>query len=119
MSYDIAVGRCIGIDGDEVLVKVEGAMLRRLRPGQAFGVQTKARLRVPLSVCSKQRVPRVDQELYLDFDSTSTGAAAFLDVEGDGEFVTADIRLLVDKLDPIERPQPTQKQRAANWPIRH
>jgi hypothetical protein len=119
LSYDIAVGRCTGVTEQHALVKVEGAMLRRLRPGQAFGVQTKACLRVPLSVCSKQRTPRAGEELYLDYDSVSAGAEASLDVEGDGQFVPADIRLLVDKLDPIPRPQPSQKHRAANWPIRH
>ncbi len=108
MSFDIAVGRCIEIDDAIAVVRLDGAMLRKLCTDLVFTVPPEARLRVPLSLCSTQRPPREGQELFLDFQKTRAGAPTSLDVHG--KSVDVDIRLLATDVMPMPRPEPARKR---------
>lgn len=116
MGYDIAIGRCLEIENETAIAKVELATLRKLRPQEDFPVNSKARLRIELSICSRQRPPRQGEELFLDIDKVKAGGASQLDADGDGSFVNVDIRLLAADMDPLPRPTPADKSRGATWP---
>lgn len=115
MSFDIAIGRCLELDEHVAVVKLDGAMLRKLCPAFVFAVQTQARLRVPLSVCSGRRPPRPGEELFLDYARTRSGIESWIDVHGQGDYRSTDIRLLAGGLDPMPRPEPERKAMRSGW----
>jgi hypothetical protein len=110
VSFDIAVGRCIEVDDTAAVVRLDGAMLRKLRPGLLFTAQPNAHLRVSLSLCSARRPPRQGQELFLDFQKTTTGAPTWLDIDGSGDYADVDVRLLATDVSPMPRPEPARKR---------
>lgn len=118
MNYDIAVGPCVALEGDHVIVKLEGVLLRKLLPDFPFAVRTSALLRVPLTVCSQSRPPRPGQEVYLDFARVEAGSEAWVDPAGDGHYEKVDIRQLLQNLNPSTAPVLAPKPRAAHWPIK-
>ncbi len=109
MNFDIAIGTCIEIGDTSATVRLDNAMLRRLCPTLKVGVPPKARLRVPLAICSSRRPPRDGQELFLDYEQTLQAADAWLDSGGDGEFVAIDARVLASDIDPSTQPEPSRK----------
>lgn len=115
MSFDIAIGRCLELGRNGAVVKLDGAMLRKLCPGIAFAVQTNARLRVPLSICSGQRPPREGQEVFLDYARTCDGAETWLDLDGKDDYRAVDVRLLASGLEPMPRPEPERKAGRSGW----
>jgi hypothetical protein len=115
MSFDIAIGRCLELDENVAIVKLDGAMLRKLCPSIVFAVQTNARLRVPLSICSGRRPPRQGQELFLDYTKTRDGAESWLDMQGQGDYRVIDVRLLASGLEPMPRPEPERKPGRSGW----
>lgn len=115
MNFDIAIGPCLSVDEHFAVVKLDGAMLRKLLPGEVFAVQINARLRVPLSICSTRRPPREGQELFLDYEKACDGAETTLDPRGRGEYADIDIRLLTNGIEPAVRPEPERKAGRAGW----
>jgi hypothetical protein len=115
MSFDIAIGRCIELDDDVAIVKLDGAMLRKLCPTVVFAVQINARLRVPLAICSGRRPPKQGQELFLDYTKTRDGAEVWLDIQGQGNYSAIDVRPLASGLEPMPRPEPERKAGRSGW----
>lgn len=118
MSFDIALGKCVGINTSDALVSIDYSVLQKLKPGSVATFPIQARLQVPLGLCSATRKPANGHELFVDFDKIKDGGGAYLDCSGSGEFVPTDIRLLAENLEPGPRPAPIQKQRAHNWPLK-
>jgi hypothetical protein len=117
MSFDIALGRCVDVGVDSALVAIDLAALRRLRPGVLFAFPTKAWLLIPLSICSSLRAVERGMELFVDSEKVRHGGDAFLDYSGDGDFHSADIRLLAESALPALPASPSITRRATNWPI--
>ncbi|WP_257385062.1 hypothetical protein [Tahibacter caeni] len=115
MSFDIAIGRCVELGERFAVARLDGALLRKLRPAYAFVGQPGARLRVPLSVCSTRRPPVMDQELFLDYAKVAGGAEASLILLGQDDYTDTDIRLIASGMEPLPRPAPEPKQRFSDW----
>jgi hypothetical protein len=111
MSFDIAIGQCIEIEGNFAVAKLDGAMLRKLHPSHVFVGQPNVQLRVPLSICSTQRPPRSGQELFLDHAKVLAGAETLLRLREQDDGIAVDIRLIASGLEPMPRPAPEQKAR--------
>lgn len=116
MSYDIALGRCIEAGNDTVTVRIEGAMLVKLEPSFVFKGPAKALLRIARSVCSRTRLPKEGEELFVESESLMQGTEAFLDINGDGAFVPVDLGALLIGLSPDPQPPVAKKPRAADYP---
>ena len=111
MSFDIAIGRCLEVGKNFAVAKLDGAMLRKLRPASTFVGQPDVRLRVALSICSTRRPPCAGQELFLDYAKVLAGAETSLSTQELDDGVAVDVRLIAYGMDPMPRPAPEQKAR--------
>ncbi|MDC8011042.1 hypothetical protein [Tahibacter soli] len=116
MNYDIAIGRCIGFDAENAVVKLEGAMLVKLEPSFVFKGPTKALLKVARSVWSKTRPPLADKEFFVDRDAISAHPEAFLDYNGDDRYVSVDLRALLNDPSSNAPPANAQRPQASDYP---
>ena len=119
MSYDIAMGLCAEVDDENVVVKLESAMLKRLLPQHPWQRNGTSLLRLRRSACSAVRVPQVGQEVYLDRTALASRSEGMLDLGGDGKLVAVDLRKLLDGLDPLPPAEPQPKNRASNFRTPH
>lgn len=110
MSFDIAIGQCTEVGENFAVAKLDGAMLRKLRPTYAFVGQPDVYLRVPLSICSARRPPRPGQELFLDSAKALAGTGAALSMQKHGDYAAVDVRLIANGMEPMPRPAPEQKK---------
>lgn len=117
MSYDIAIGRCVAIEPDHVVVRIEGAMLVKLDESYRFHGPSKSLLKVLVAICSKVRPPKVESELYVDSDALLRNPDGFLDMRGDGSCVPVDLRLLLAGPTPGLHPA-SHKGTAMNFRLR-
>ncbi len=117
MSYDIAVGRCVAMDADDVVVRIEGAMLAKLDSTYRFHGPSKTLLKVAREICSKMRPPKVDTELYLDHDAMQSHPQAFLDTLGNGAYVPVNLAALLAGPAPGSHPA-APKARPSDYRIR-
>jgi len=111
MTYDIGIGRCAELGDDTVLVRLDSVMVQRLSPGQPWQRSGTSLLRLKRSLCSTVRPPRPDSEVFLDRAAISKRAVATLDLAGDGETMSVDLRALLNDLDPQPSPGPQAKSR--------
>jgi hypothetical protein len=116
MSYDIALGRCVEVGTETVVVRIEGAMLVKLEPSFVFNGPAKALLRIARSVCSQTRPPKEGEEVFVDRDRLLLRPDAFLDMNGDGGYVPVDLNSLIVGLTPNPQPPDAKKPRAADYP---
>ena len=117
MSYDIAIGRCVAVDADVVIVRIEGAMLAKLDSTYRFHGPSKTLLKITREICSKTRPPKVDTELYIDHDATQSHPEAFLDVPGNGTYVPVNLAALLAGPAPGSHPA-AQTARPSDYRIR-
>lgn len=113
MTYDIGIGRCAEVDGDTVVVKLESVMVTRLSPGQPWQRSGTSLLRLNRKLCSTQRPPVPEQELFVDRAALSRRAMGTLDLTGDGNTVQVDLRALLQDIDPQPSAGPQPKARGA------
>ena len=111
MTYDIGIGRCTEVDGDTVVVKLDSVMVKRLSPEQPWQRSGTSLLRLNRKLCSAARPPAPDRELYLDRAALSKRSIGALDLAGDGETISVDLRALLDGLDPQPSAGPQPKGR--------
>ncbi|MFC4821866.1 hypothetical protein [Dokdonella ginsengisoli] len=109
MSYDIGIGRCTEVSGDTVVVKLESVMVKRLSPDQPWQRSGTSLLRLNRNLCSAERPPQPDRELYVSRSALSKRSMASLDLAGDGETVSVDLRALLNDLDPQPSAGPSAK----------
>ena len=109
MTYDIGIGRCTEINDDTVVVKLESVMVKRLSPEHPWQRSGTSLLRLNRSLCSAVRPPERDSELYLDRAALSKRSMAALDLAGDGETISVDLRALLNDLNPQPSAGPQTK----------
>ncbi len=114
MTYDIGIGRCTEINDDTVVVKLESVMVKRLSPEHPWQRSGTSLLRLNRSLCSAVRPPERDSELYLDRAALSKRCMGSLDLDGDGESVSVDLRALLNGVDPQPSAGPQSKSRSAD-----
>ena len=66
MSYDIGIGLCAGIEGANVVVKLDSAVVSKLIPKQPWRKSGTSLLQFKSDLCSARRPPEVGSEVYLD-----------------------------------------------------
>ncbi len=109
MSYDIGIGLCIDIQGREVSVGLDSAMLNKLRPGYPWLKSGTSSLTFSNRLCSTKRPLAIGGEVYLDSASIAKKAVATLAV-GAAEEVQVDLQILLQGLDPMPAPTPGPKR---------
>lgn len=114
MTYDIGIGRCTEVGDDIVVVKLESVMVKRLSPAHPWQRSGTSLLRLKRNLCSALRPPEPDREVYLDRAALSKRSMATLDLAGDGETVSVDLRALLNDLDPQPSAGPQAKGRSGD-----
>jgi hypothetical protein len=114
MTYDIGIGRCAEVAEDTVVVKLDSVMVKRLSPNHPWQRSGTSLLRLNRKLCSAVRPPEPDQELYVDRAALSRRSMAALDLAGDGETISVDLRALLNDLDPQPSAGPQPKGRGGN-----
>ena len=114
MTYDIGIGRCAEVSADTVVVKLDSVMVKRLSPNHPWQRSGTSLLRLNRSLCSAVRPPAPDAELYIDRAALSKRAMAALDIAGDGQTVSVDLRALLQDLNPQPSTGPQVKSRGGD-----
>lgn len=116
MSYDIGIGLCTGIDGEEVSVGLDSAMLSKLSPGCSWSRSGTSSLRFNSRLCSTKRLLQVGSEVYLDSEAIEKKTTALLDLAGAAEVVRVNLQMLVRGEAPMPAPQPAAKRAYGSFP---
>lgn len=116
MSYDIGIGLCTGIDGQEVSVGLDSAMLSKLSPGCSWSRSGTSSLRLNSSLCSTKRLLQVGSEVYLDSAAIEKKTTAILDLAGAAEVVRVNLHRLVEGQAPMSAPEPATKRAYGSYP---
>lgn len=111
MTYDIGIGRCAEVGDDTVVVKLDSVMVKRLSPKHPWQRSGTSLLRLSRNLCSALRPPEPDQELYIDRAALSKRSMAALDIAGNGNTVSVDLRALLNDLNPQPSAGPQAKSR--------
>ncbi len=114
MTYDIGIGRCSEVGDDTVVVKLDSVMVKRLSPDHPWQRSGTSLLRLSRNLCSEVRPPEPDSEVYLDRAALSKRSMAALDLAGDGETVSVDLRALLNDLNPQPSAGPQSKGRGGD-----
>ncbi|TWI00997.1 hypothetical protein IP90_02619 [Luteimonas cucumeris] len=115
MGYDIGIGLCAGIDGANVVVKLDSAVVSKLIPKQPWRKSGTSLLQFKSDLCSARRPPEVGSEVYLDSAALTKNAPASLDLAGNGSSMRVDLRALLSNLDPQPAPVAAAKGRSSRW----
>lgn len=112
MSYDIGIGQCAKIEGDTVVVRLESVMVNRLSPGQPWQRSGTSLLRLNRRVCSTDRPPAEDEEIFVSRSALTRRRVGTLDLTGDGSDTrSVDLRKLLTDVDPGPAAAPTPRGR--------
>jgi len=110
ITFDIGVGRCSGIEGDIVYVRLDALIAKRLAPESAGNRSGASVLRCSTSYCSERRPPKSGDECYLDSAALARRAPAEIDILGDDRFMAIDLRTILTSMSPVNAaPAPALK----------
>ncbi len=107
-SFDIAIGRCESVSGDEVVVELDTAMVSRLVPGHPWHRSGTSKLKFALQLCSVLRPPQAGRETFLDREAILKNPPGRFDLLGDGKYAAVRLKALAANTDP-QPPTPTPK----------
>ncbi|QQP97437.1 hypothetical protein [Lysobacter enzymogenes] len=107
-SFDIAIGRCESISGNEVVVELEAAMVSRLVPGHPWHRNGTSKLEVDLALCSRLRPPQAGRETFLSREAILLDPSGRFDLLGDGHYTLVRLQPLAANTEP-QPPNPTIK----------
>jgi len=110
-SFDIAIGRCESVSGDEVVVELDTAMVSRLVPGHPWHRSGTSKLKLALDLCSEQRPPQAGRETFLNRDAILKNPPGRFDLLGDGRYEAVRLKALAADTDP----QPSTPATKPNW----
>lgn len=99
-SFDIAIGRCESISGDEVVVELDTAMVSRLVPGHPWRKSGTSKLKLAAALCSSLRPPQPGRETFLNRDAILKNPSARFDLLGDGKYTVVRLRALAANTEP-------------------
>lgn len=112
MGYDMGIGLCAEIEGANVVVSLDSAVVSKLIPGHPWHRSGTSRLRFSRDLCSPRRPPQVGSEVYLDSAALAKNAPAMLELAADGKPVRVDLRALLVTMDPQPMPPVAVKGRS-------
>lgn len=99
-NFDIAIGRCESVDGKEVVVELDTAMVSRLVPGHPWHKNGTSRLRLSPALCSALRPPQAGREAFLDRDAILRNPSGRFDLLGDGQYMVVRLKALAANTEP-------------------
>jgi hypothetical protein len=110
MSFDVGVGRCSELTEETVTVKLDSVMVHKWFPAEPWRRPGTSLLRFDRKLCSAERPPRLNEEIYVNAESLARKSTGSLDLHGDGSARrVVDLRLIVD-VQPMPPPAPKPKQ---------
>jgi hypothetical protein len=111
MSFDIGLGRCTEITDDSVTVKLDSVMVHKWFPAEPWRRPGTSLLKFDRKLCSTERPPQMDAEIYVSADSLRRKATGSIDLDGTGaNRTTVDLRVILEGVDPMPPPAPKPKQ---------
>lgn len=116
-SFDIAIGRCESVNGSEVVVELDTAMVSRLVPGHPWHKSGTSKLKLAIGLCSAQRPPQPGHETFISKDAILKNPSGRFDLLGDGRYEAVRLRALAANTEP-QTPVPAVKQPWAERPSR-
>jgi hypothetical protein len=113
MTFDIGMGRCTEITDDFVTVKLDSVLVHKWFPLEPWRRTGTSLLKFDRRLCSIERPPQLDQEIYINTESLKRKAVGSLDLDGSGaNRMTVDLRAIMNGVDPMPSPPPKQKSNA-------
>jgi hypothetical protein len=110
VSFDFGMGRCIEITDESVTVKLDSVIVHKWFPMEPWRRPGTSLLKFDRKLCSLERPPQLDQEIYINTDFLKHKAMGSLDLDGSGAHRTSvDLRVLLDGVDPMPSPAPKPK----------
>lgn len=110
MSFDVGLGRCIELTDESVTVKLDSSLVHKWFPSEPWHRPGTSLLRFDRKLCSTERPPALDGEIYVNTDSLKRKAVGSLDLDGKGVTRTVvDLRVIMDGVDPLPQPAPKPK----------
>jgi hypothetical protein len=100
-TYDIGIGRCSGIEGELVYVRLDSLIAKRLAPDAPWNRSGISVLRCHRKYCSPQRPPTIDEELFLASTALSRPARAEIDISGNGTYRAIDLNVILTSMTPV------------------
>lgn len=112
MSFDVGMGRCAEITDEFVTVKLDSVLVHKWFPSEPWRRPGTSLLKFDRKLCSAERPPQLDQEIYINADSLKRRATGSLDLDGNGKRTTVDLRAILNGVDPMPPPAPKPKSNA-------
>jgi hypothetical protein len=110
MSFDVGLGRCSELTDDSVTVKLDSGLVHKWFPLEPWRRPGTSLLSFDRKLCSTERPPQIDQEIYINTDSLKRKATGSLDLDGSGaNRMLVDLRVILDGVDPMPPPAPKPK----------
>ena len=111
MSFDVGLGRCTELTDESVTVKLDSSLVHKWFPLEPWHRPGTSLLKFDRKLCSTERPPQLDGEIYVSTDSLKRKAVGSLDLDGSGANRTiVDLRVILDGVDPLPPPAPKPKQ---------
>jgi hypothetical protein len=112
MPFDVGMGRCIEITDESVTVRLDSVLVHKWFPAEPWRRPGTSLLKFDRKLCSTERPPQLDQEIYVNSDSLKRKATGSLDLDGNGKRTTVDLRAVLDGVQPLPAPAPHSKSSA-------
>lgn len=111
MSFDVGLGRCTELTDESVTVKLDSSLVHKWFPLEPWHRPGTSLLKFDRKLCSAERPPQLDGEIYVNTDSLKRKAVGSLDLDGSGANRTVvDLRVILDGVEPLPAPTPKPKQ---------
>ena len=82
MSFDFGMGRCAEITDDFVIVKLDSVLVHKWFPLEPWRRPGTSLLKFDRKLCSAERPPQIDQEIYINSESLKRKTMGSLDLDG-------------------------------------
>lgn len=115
MSYAIGIGVCTSIEGAEVCVGLDSAIVSKLIPGRPWDMSGSSSLRFDSRLCSAKRLLQIGSEVYLDASALDGKSPAVLSLAGASKAIRVDLHALLEGPGPSPAPSPAAKGRSSRW----
>ena len=110
MSFDVGMGRCTELTDEFVTVRVDSVLVHKWLPQEPWRRPGTSFLKFDRKLCSTERPPEIDREIYINTDSLKRKTTASLYLDGDGTSrTTVDLRAVLNGVDPMPPPEPKPK----------
>lgn len=110
MSFDVGMGRCTEITDDSVTVKLDSVLVHKWFPAEPWRRPGTSLLKFDRKLCSTERPPQLDGEIYVNSDSLKRKIMGWLDLDGSGSNqASVDLRVILNGVEPMPPPTPKAK----------